>query len=121
MSKIKRLGVTKRWCSAASFNGIAFVGGHTPKETRGKSVALQTAEVLQLLDDTLAEIGSRKEGILGAQIFLSDLSKAHEMNEVWDKWVPHGHPAARACVQVGLPEGIDVEITVTAAQNAVFR
>lgn len=118
MSKIDRVGVAKRWCAAAKFKDIVFIGGHTARTTRGKSLAAQTAEVLQLLDGTLAELGSSKEAILGAQIFLSDISKAGEMNEVWDEWVAPGNPAARACVQVTLPPGIDIEITATAAQIA---
>ena len=121
MSKIERFGVAKRWCAAASFNGFVFVGGHAPRETRGQALALQTAEVLKLLDLTLAEMGSSKEAILGAQIFLSDLSKAAEMNAVWDEWVAPGNPAARACVQAVLGAGIDIEITATAAQIATTR
>lgn len=116
MSDIKRTGVTLRWSTAAVHNGIVYIGGHTPEQTRGRSIAEQTVEVLELLDQTLAETGSSKEAILGATIYVSDLSKAAEMNEVWDRWVAPGHPAARACVQAGLGAGIDVEIIATAAQ-----
>ncbi|WP_376964520.1 RidA family protein [Azospirillum sp. A26] len=115
MSEIKRVGVAHRWCAAASFGRIAFIGGHTARETRGLTVTEQTAEVLRLLDQTLAEIGCTKADILGAQIILSNMSMAAEMNEVWDAWVAPGHPPARACVGAELGKGLAVEITATAA------
>jgi enamine deaminase RidA (YjgF/YER057c/UK114 family) len=116
MSKIQRAGVAKRWCSAASANGIVFVGGHTPKQTRAAALGDQTREVLQLLDQTREEMGSRKDAILGATIYLSDISKAGEMNAVWDEWVAPGNPAARTCIEVKMAPGIDVEISATALQ-----
>ncbi len=118
MKQILRTEVAHRWCAAATFGDIVFLCGHTAKEARGESVKLQTEEVLRLLDKTLANMGCSKADILGAQIFLADIAKSGEMNEVWDAWVPVGHPAARACVGAQLPPGVDVEITATAARRS---
>ena len=64
-------GLTARWCDAAIFNGIVFLAGHVPEQTEGGPLAEQTAEVLALLEDTLAQAGSSKERILSVQIFLA--------------------------------------------------
>ena len=77
-----------------------------------------TEEVLALLEDTLAQAGSRKERILSVQIFLTDISRIGEMNAVWDKWVAKGHAPARATVEAKLASpGYGIEITAVAAKR----
>ena len=84
--------------------------------TRGDSVTRQTEETLEKIDALLAEVGSHKNNILQAIIWLSDMSDFAEMNAVWDAWVTDGHEPARACGEAKLasPE-LKVEIIVTAA------
>ncbi len=114
---IDRIGLTARWCDAAIFNGIVFLAGHVPEQTEGRPLAEQTAEVLALLEDTLAQAGSSKERILSVQIFLSDISRIAEMNGVWDSWVAPGHAPARATVEARLASpGYGIEITAVAAR-----
>ena len=114
---IDRIGLTARWCDAAIFNGIVFLAGHVPEQTEGGPLAEQTAEVLALLEDTLAQAGSSKERILSVQIFLSDISRIAEMNAVWDSWVAPGHAPARATVEARLASpGYGIEITAVAAK-----
>ena len=65
-----------------------------------------------------AEVGSDKEQILQAIIWLADMSDFAEMNAVWDAWVPQGHTPARACggAPLATPE-YKVEIIVTAVRR----
>jgi len=115
---IERIGLAARYCDAAIFNGIIFLAGHVAEKTEGASLTEQTAEVLALLEDTLAQAGSRKERILSVQIFLTDISKIGEMNAVWDKWVAKGHSPARATVEAKLASpGYAIEITAVAAKG----
>jgi len=83
---------------------------------RSADVAVQTEQVLEKIDNLLAEAGSDKTKILSAQIWLSSIAYFGEMNKVWDAWVPEGHAPARACIEARLaaPELL-VEIGVIAA------
>ncbi|HBD36459.1 MAG TPA: hypothetical protein DC084_23045, partial [Cupriavidus sp.] len=66
----------------------------------------------------LAEAGSDKTRILMCQIFLTDITRIGEMNEVWDEWVAQGNTPPRATVQAALanPDYL-IEVVVTAALN----
>lgn len=117
---IERIGLTKRWCDAAIFNGIIFLAGHVAEKTEGRSLAEQTAEVLASLEETLESAGSGKERILSVQIFLTDIARIGEMNEVWDRWVAEGHAPARATVEAKLASpGYAIEITAVAAKRSL--
>ena len=52
------------------------------------------------------------------QIFLTDITRIGEMNEVWDEWVAQGNTPPRATVQAALanPDYL-IEVVVTAALN----
>ncbi len=77
----------------------------------------QTRQVLQKIDDLLAEAGSDKSKILSAQVWISNMGHFAQMNEVWDAWVPVGHAPARACIEARLASpDLLVEIGVIAAR-----
>ena len=48
-------------------------------------------------------------------VYLAGRNDADTLNELWDAWVPAGHPPVRAMVQVGLGASCKVEMVVTAA------
>ena len=80
------------------------------------SISVQTEQVLDTIDQLLAEADSDKSGLLSAQIWLANIGHFAEMNQVWDAWVPEGQAPARACIEARLatPEYL-VEIGIIAA------
>jgi enamine deaminase RidA (YjgF/YER057c/UK114 family) len=115
MSDIRRLHVGARLSEVAVFNGVAYLAGQVP-ENANQGIRGQTTEVLATIDKLLAEVGSSKERLLMAQIFLADLADYEGMNAAWDAWVPAGHTPPRATVQARLADPQwRVEIVVTAA------
>jgi enamine deaminase RidA (YjgF/YER057c/UK114 family) len=82
--------------------------------SRGRS--RPTKAILARIDKLLAEAGTDKTKLLSANIWLVDISKFAEMNEVWDAWVAPGAAPARATVESKLaaPQ-FAVEIGVIAA------
>ena len=81
-------------------------------------VQTQTRQVLQKIDDLLAEAGSDKTRILSAQVWLASIGHFAQMNEIWDAWVPEGHAPARACIEARLATpDLLVEIGVIAARE----
>lgn len=93
-----------------------YLAGQVALDAPGASVADQTRDILQRIDQFLAEAGSSKSKALAATIWLSDMDTFNEMNEVWDAWIDSDNPPARACVEARLaaPQ-FTVEIMVTAA------
>ena len=82
------------------------------------SVAEQTQQVLAKIDRLLQEAGTDKSKLLSANIWLADISRFEEMNQVWDAWVSPGNTPARATVQSTLARsGNLVENMVVAARD----
>ena len=81
-----------------------------------KDIKGQTQEVLDKIDDRLDKLGSDKSKLLSATIYLDDLRRKPEMNEVWMDWLGTLERPARACVGAQLELGVQVEIMVTAAK-----
>lgn len=79
-------------------------------------IKVQTQQVLQKIDDLLAEAGSDNSKILSAQIWLANIGHFSKMNEVWDSWIPAGHAPARACIEARLASpDLLVEVGIVAA------
>lgn len=116
MTNIKRVGVAARYCDIAIHDGTAYFSGYVPETSVGLSVREQTADILEQLDTSLAEIGSDRSRILHATIWLSDIASYEAMNEVWDAWVAPGQAPARVCVESKLADpGYALEIRIVAA------
>ena len=80
-------------------------------------ITVQTQQVLQKVDDLLAEAGSDNSKILSAQIWIASMGHFAAMNAVWDAWVPEGSAPARACIEARLASpDLLVEVGVIAAR-----
>lgn len=114
MAEITRHHTNQRMSQIVTHNGTVYLAGQVG--AAGASVAQQTQDCLDKIDARLAEVGSDKNKILQAVIWLADMADFAEMNGVWDAWVSEGHAPARACGEAKLasPE-LTVEIIVTAA------
>ena len=113
MSKIQRYGDSKRWADVVVHRGVAHwveVAEDMSLDARG-----QIAQVLTLIDATLETIKSDRTRLLQVLVYVADLNDGPILNELWDAWVPAGHPPVRAMVQVGLGKACKVEMVVTAA------
>ncbi|MFC2990460.1 RidA family protein [Halomonas tibetensis] len=114
---IVRHDTKARMSRAVIHNGIAYLCGQVPgPEARHGDITEQTQSMLSRVDALLADIGSGREHLLTATLYLKDGHDVADMNAVWDAWIPTGHAPARTCVCAPLPaDELRVEITVTAA------
>ncbi len=112
---LHRFHVGDRLSEIAVHNGTVYLAGQVPDDA-SQDIGGQTAQVLAMIDQLLAEVGSDRARILMAQIFLADMADFAGMNAVWDDWVAPGDAPPRATVQARLakPEW-RIEIVVTAA------
>ncbi len=115
MSTIQRIEAGARMSGAVIHNGVAYLSGQVAPNP-GATVAEQTRQVLQRIDELLAAAGTDKSRLITANIWLVDIATFDEMNSVWDQWVSPGNTPARATVEARLARAdLLVEIAVTAA------
>ncbi len=116
MSDIQRIEAGPRMSEAVIHGGKVYTAGIVADRAVGKSVFEQTKEILQGIDNILAQAGSDKTRILKVNIWLSDISTFADMNKAWDTWAVAGKTPARATVEAKLAApGYDVEIMIEAA------
>ena len=96
---------------------LIFIGGAIADDT-SKSMGEQTRNILEKFEGYLHEGGSDRYHVLTTSIFVTDLSKKKEMDEVWTDFFGD-HLPARATVGVAdLGGGALIEIVMTAKVKA---
>ncbi len=104
----------KNWHSAAVVYGdLIFLSG-VVADDKLLPLKEQAEQVFAKIDRTLAERGTSKSRLLSVTIYLADLGKKDEMNEVWKNWVDHSNLPARTCVGAVLTPNTQIEVTVVA-------
>lgn len=110
---IRRIpGAAKGRCKTVAHNGFVW----TVATARGETVAEQTRAALAQIDASLKEAGTDRHRIVEALVYLTDMSRKAEMDEVWCEWIPDDGWPCRACVGTSLATGDLVEIKVTAVK-----
>ncbi|WP_426415857.1 RidA family protein [Aestuariirhabdus sp. LZHN29] len=112
---ITRYQTAARMSKIVVHNNTAYLCGQVA-EDRSADITGQTKTMLAKVDGLLESVGSNRDKLLTATIYLKDMADFAAMNAVWDAWVPAGSAPARACVEASMasPELL-VEISVTAA------
>lgn len=102
--------------SAVAFKDLVFAvatAGHA-----GDDLRAQAAASLAEIERRLAELGSDKSRILQATVYLRDIRRKAELDEVWNPWIGPDSSTwpQRACIGVELAANDQVEIVVVAAR-----
>ena len=117
MKGIRRYGSLRRWADVVVHRGVA----HWVEVAEDMSAAIeaQARQVLAQIDATLETLHSDRTRLLQVIVYLADREDAATFDEIWDAWVPEGHPPVRAVVQAGLGPGCRLELVVMAAVKDV--
>lgn len=75
----------------------------------------QTTEALAKIDRHLAEMGTDKSRLLSVTVYIADMSRKSEMNDVWLSWVDKTNEPQRACIGATLDTSHLIEIVAVAA------
>ena len=113
---IQRFQSTRRLSRVVVHNYTVYLAGVVARNTEG-DIRAQTTDVLAQIDQHLASVGSSRDKLLSAQIWLMDIEGDFAgMNAVWESWVPeHAVPARATCqARLAMP-AMRVEVIVTAA------
>lgn len=112
---IEYLKIGKRMSQVIIHANTVYTAGQVAEDV-SLDAAGQTHQILNGLDQLLAEAGTDKSHLLSATIWLADMADFEAMNSAWDAWITPGHAPVRACVQALLARpGWKVEIMVVAA------
>ncbi|MFD1883040.1 RidA family protein [Paracoccus pacificus] len=77
----------------------------------------QTAQICGKIDKLLAEVGSSKENLVTAMLYITDFDQKEGMNEAWLEWLPAEQLPTRATIGVAeLGKDVLIEIVVSAAR-----
>lgn len=79
------------------------------------SLASETHQVMKNLKAVLAEAGMDFQNVVKVTIFLSDMGLFSEVNEIYGSYFTGDYPARETVAVKGLPKGVNVEISVIAA------
>ena len=114
---IERFHVGPRMSQVVVHGGTIYLAGQVTDDPQ-PSVREQTRQILAKIDQLLGEAGSDRSKILSANVWLTDIGRFAEMNEVWDAWVAPGATPARATVEANLTRPANlVEIMVVASAS----
>ena len=103
------------YSQAVQWGDVVFISGQIPLipasgELNNKTFNDQILQVIDNLEAICKEAGGSLDNILKLTIFLTDLSKFDEVNEIMSKRFSEPFPA-RATVEISkLPQGVDIEM-----------
>jgi 2-iminobutanoate/2-iminopropanoate deaminase len=104
---------------AVRAGGLIFISGQVPVDSKTRQVvseefAVQTRFVLDSLKGIVEAAGASLAQIVKTTVFLTDMSRFEEMNQIYREYFPE-EPPARTCIGVKeLPRKSQVEIEAVA-------
>jgi 2-iminobutanoate/2-iminopropanoate deaminase len=105
---------------AVSYGGLLYISGQicidpATGELNNKDLATETRQVMENLKAILAEAGTNFSSVIKTTIFLTDMHRFGEVNEIYGSYFTADFPA-RETVQVSaLPKFVNVEISMIVA------
>jgi 2-iminobutanoate/2-iminopropanoate deaminase len=101
-------------------NGFLFLSGQVAfNPANGElvlgSIEAETTQVMNNLKAVLETAGMGFHNVVKTTIFLSDMSLFASVNEIYGKYFESNFPARETIAVKGLPKGVNVEISMTAA------
>ncbi|MBL7772457.1 MAG: RidA family protein [Chitinophagaceae bacterium] len=106
---------------AIEFNGMLFCSGQIALNPEDGSLVMdsiqnETHQVMKNIQAILNEAGLTFNHIIKTTIFLSDMQLFSEVNDIYASYFSNHYPARETVAVLGLPKGVHVEISVTAAR-----
>lgn len=105
---------------AVAYNGLLYISGQicidpATGELNNKDLATETRQVMENLKAILVEAGTDFSSVIKTTIFLTDMHRFGEVNEIYGSYFSADFPA-RETVQVSaLPKFVNVEISMIVA------
>ena len=107
------------YSSAVVYGDTIYLSGMIPIDPATQKLvegdcAAQAVRVFENIQLVLGEMGATMQDALKTTVYLTDLSKFGEVNEIYKEWFGPDYPA-RTCVEISkLPLGAQIEVEVIA-------
>lgn len=107
------------YSQAICVNGWLYVSGQIPLDpvtgdiVRG-DFKVQVERVLENIRAIVESTGGRLEDVVKVTVYLRDIGRFSEFNEVYSKYFPRDPPARSVIGVSSLPRGVELEIDVVA-------
>lgn len=111
---VRHPGAVKSRSKLVRANGFVFFNVVPSK--KGQSTAEQMEEVLALVDSRLSECGLEKSSLISITVYISEIARKGDMNDIWERWVDLENAPIRACIGSELDGEDLVELSVVAAE-----
>lgn len=113
---IERHGQGKYFHKVVEANSTLYLSGVVAGDLSAGMTG-QTQQTLAGIDAVLASVGSSKQQVVSATIYITDMKLKEEMNAVWEQWATPEHRPARATVAVAdLGPNVLIEISCIAVR-----
>lgn len=101
---------------SSAYKDLVFSVATSPDTSVGTKE--QARQALEVISENLKELGSSKEHILSAQVFIARINEKSQMDEAWCSWIGKNQEnwPQRACLGVELEGDVLVEVTVVAVR-----
>ncbi|MFT4537911.1 MAG: 2-iminobutanoate/2-iminopropanoate deaminase [Planctomycetota bacterium] len=107
------VGAIGPYSGSVALNGICFAAGKIG--VRGEGFEREVETAIDAVEAELARSGMDLSDVISATVYLTDMQRYAEFNEIYARRLPAPYPA-RTCVAVReLPAGAAVEIQVVAS------
>jgi len=83
---------------------------------KNKDLQEETHQVMQNLKAILQEAGMNFNNVVKTTIFLTDMNRFSEVNEIYGKYFEGGFPARETVQVAALPKFVNVEISMVAVK-----
>jgi 2-iminobutanoate/2-iminopropanoate deaminase len=106
---------------AVEVHGMLFISGQIALVPGTDTITMDTVEnettqVMKNLEAILQEAGLTFDHVVKTSIFLSDMKLFAQVNAVYANYFTKDFPARETVAVLGLPRGVNVEISVIAAR-----
>ena len=106
---------------AVEVHGMLFISGQIALVPGTDTITMdtvknETTQVMKNLEAILHEAGLTFDHVVKTSIFLSDMKLFAQVNAVYANYFTKDFPARETVAVLGLPRGVNVEISVIAAR-----
>jgi 2-iminobutanoate/2-iminopropanoate deaminase len=109
------------YSQAIETDNLIFVSGQLPINPRtgemAKTVEEQTKQAIENISSILESVGLSLDNVVKTTVFMTDLTKFNNMNEVYAQYFKTNPPARAAFEVKALPKNADVEIEAVATKK----
>lgn len=112
--QITRIEASEKGSRAAIYQNVAYLSGLVGLDFKA-DIAVQTEQALQRVDEYLTKVGSSRDLILNATVYIKSDKLYQDMNLVWQNWLKGYDKPTRTTVVTDLAHpDLLIEVSIIA-------